>query len=51
MTTPLELVQRLLDEVMNRRNHDLFDELWTPDRRPKLRAASHPCRLPVAKRA
>ena len=39
MTSPIEVVQRVIDDVMNGRNHDLLDELCTPAMAPKLRAA------------
>ena len=39
MTTPIELVQRLIGDVMNGRDLDLLDELCTPRLAPKLRTA------------
>ena len=39
MSTPTELVQRLIDDVMNGRDLDLLDELCTPTIAPKLRTA------------
>ena len=39
MTTPVELVQRLIDEVINGRDLELLDELCTPTMAPKLRTA------------
>jgi len=38
-TPPVELVQRLIDDVMNGRDLDLLDELCTPTIAPKLRTA------------
>ena len=39
MTSPVDVVRRVIDDVMNARNHDLLDELCTPAMAPKLRAA------------
>ena len=39
MTTQVELVQRVIDDVMNGRDLDLLDELCTPIIAPKLRTA------------
>ena len=39
VTSPIDVVQRVIDEVMNGRDHDLLDELCTPALAPKLRAA------------
>ena len=39
MTTPFELVQRVIDDVMNGRDLDLLDELCTPTIATKLRVA------------
>ncbi|MGH9270220.1 MAG: ester cyclase [Ilumatobacteraceae bacterium] len=38
-TPPVELVQRVIDDVMNGRDLDLLDELCTPTIAPKLRTA------------
>lgn len=37
--TNREVVTRLVDDVMNGRDHDLLDELCTPQLAPKLRTA------------
>ena len=37
MTTPVELVQRVIDDVINGRDLDLLDELCTPTMARKLR--------------
>ena len=39
MSTPTEVVQHLIDDVMNSRDLDLLDELCTPTIAPKLRTA------------
>ena len=39
MSTPTEVVQRLIDGVMNGRDLDLLDDLCTPTIAPKLRTA------------
>ena len=39
MTTPVELVQRIIDDVINGRDLDLLDELCTPTMAHKLRTA------------
>lgn len=39
MSAPIELVQRLIDDVMNGRDLDLLDESCTPTTAPKLRIA------------
>lgn len=36
---PIDLVQRIIDDVMNGRDFDLLDELCTPQLAPKLRTA------------
>jgi ketosteroid isomerase-like protein len=39
VVTPVELVQRVIDDVLNGRNLDLLDELCTPPLARKLREA------------